>query len=60
MFVHLRPPSVLSTRATWDEEALQLDTVHCRLNPGHQRAGPRRSDPRVKVPGIAGDITWAC
>jgi hypothetical protein len=58
MFSRLEPPTKQSSRATLSEEGLEMDTIFCSLKPGHRRAGPRRSELRVKVAGAAGDIVW--
>jgi hypothetical protein len=58
MFSRLDPPVAQSSRATLSEEGLEMGTIFCPLNPGHQRADVRRSALRVRVAGAAGDIVW--
>jgi hypothetical protein len=57
-FLHLAPSSKQSLRATYDEVDLEIETIHCPLNSGHQRAGRRHSPLRAAVAGAGGDIIW--
>jgi hypothetical protein len=45
--------------AEWERGAVELDTIHCPLDDGHQRAGKRLSNLTVVLPSARiGDVVW--
>jgi hypothetical protein len=55
----LGPPASLKRLAQWRSDEMDMETVVCPENSGHQRPGKRLTDLSVKLPGSdVQDIVW--
>lgn len=58
-FWRLDGPESQTRLAEWDDEMDYLETIHCPVDPGHQRAGRRMPNLSVALPGSdADDFVW--
>lgn len=58
VFYCINPPQNDRLLATVSEDGLDLETIVCPLNAGHQRVGRRRSTLKAIVGAAAGDLVW--
>jgi len=58
-FWNLRGPESTAKLAEWVSEEMDLETVTCPINDGHQRSGKRLTDLSIALPGGAvQDVVW--